>query len=340
MLEIYQERFRYILVDEYQDTNVGAISVAAAARAEAPQPVLRRRRRPVDLRLARRRGREHPGLRARFPRRRRDPAGAELPLDRPHPRPRLGPDRPQPQAPRQDAVHRRRRGRQAERARRSRFSARRRARSATTIETEQSRGTSLADIAILVRASFQMREFEERFIEIGVPYRVVGGPRFYERAEIRDALAYLRLVAQADDDLAFERIYNTPQARPRRGDAGAAARRRPRRRPVADADRPPADRDRRVEAQAAPDAARPPRRFRALARAAGRPRGARARGGRGERPDRHVEGGEDARSGRPAGEPEGTGALDGRVPDAGIVPGACRAGDRGRAATARARASL
>jgi DNA helicase-2/ATP-dependent DNA helicase PcrA len=79
------------------------------------------------------------------------------------------------------------------------------------IESEQRKGTSLADMAILVRASFQMREFEERFIEIGVPYRVVGGPRFYERAEIRDALAYLRLVAQPDDDLAFERIYNTPR---------------------------------------------------------------------------------------------------------------------------------
>jgi DNA helicase-2/ATP-dependent DNA helicase PcrA len=79
------------------------------------------------------------------------------------------------------------------------------------IEAEQRAGASLAEMAILVRASFQMREFEERFIEIGVPYRVIGGPRFYERAEIRDALAYLRLVAQPDDDLAFERIYNTPR---------------------------------------------------------------------------------------------------------------------------------
>ncbi len=55
----------------------------------------------------------------------------------------------------------------------------------------------LHQIAILVRASFQMREFEDRFINLGIPYRVVGGPRFYERAEIRDANAYLRLVAQA-----------------------------------------------------------------------------------------------------------------------------------------------
>jgi DNA helicase-2/ATP-dependent DNA helicase PcrA len=79
------------------------------------------------------------------------------------------------------------------------------------IEQLQRGGHSLEDIAILVRASFQMREFEERFVEIGLPYRIIGGPRFYERAEIRDALAYLRCVAQGDDDLAFERIFNTPK---------------------------------------------------------------------------------------------------------------------------------
>jgi DNA helicase-2/ATP-dependent DNA helicase PcrA len=66
-------------------------------------------------------------------------------------------------------------------------------------------------MAILVRASFQMREFEERFITLGLNYRVIGGPRFYERKEIRDALAYLRLVANPTDDLAFERIVNTPK---------------------------------------------------------------------------------------------------------------------------------
>ncbi len=79
------------------------------------------------------------------------------------------------------------------------------------IESAQRTGVSLDDIAILVRASFQMREFEERFIALGLPYKVIGGPRFYERAEIRDALAYLRCVAQPDDDLAFERIYNQPK---------------------------------------------------------------------------------------------------------------------------------
>jgi DNA helicase-2/ATP-dependent DNA helicase PcrA len=69
----------------------------------------------------------------------------------------------------------------------------------------------LDEVAILVRASFQMREFEDRFIQLGLPYRVIGGPRFYERAEIRDALAYLRVVAQPADDLAFERIVNVPK---------------------------------------------------------------------------------------------------------------------------------
>lgn len=67
------------------------------------------------------------------------------------------------------------------------------------------------EMAVLVRAAFQMRQIEERFLAIGVPYRVVGGPRFYERREIRDALAYFRLVHSADDDLAFERIVNTPK---------------------------------------------------------------------------------------------------------------------------------
>ena len=72
-------------------------------------------------------------------------------------------------------------------------------------------GHPYADMAVLVRASFQMREFEDRFLSLGIPYRVIGGPRFYERAEIRDALAYLRLIAQGDDDLAFERIVNKPK---------------------------------------------------------------------------------------------------------------------------------
>ena len=70
---------------------------------------------------------------------------------------------------------------------------------------------SLESLAILVRASHQMRMFEDRFLTIGLPYRVIGGPRFYERMEIRDAMAYFRIVTSSEDDLAFERIINTPK---------------------------------------------------------------------------------------------------------------------------------
>ena len=83
-------------------------------------------------------------------------------------------------------------------------------------------------MAMLVRASFQMREFEDRFISLGLPYRVIGGPRFYERAEIRDAMAYLRLIAQGDDDLAFERIVNKPKRGIGDASVADAARIRPR----------------------------------------------------------------------------------------------------------------
>jgi DNA helicase-2/ATP-dependent DNA helicase PcrA len=77
--------------------------------------------------------------------------------------------------------------------------------------TRGMRAFSLDEMAILVRASHQMRAFEDRFLTIGLPYRVIGGPRFYERMEIRDAMAYFRLVVSPADDLAFERIVNTPK---------------------------------------------------------------------------------------------------------------------------------
>jgi DNA helicase-2/ATP-dependent DNA helicase PcrA len=82
---------------------------------------------------------------------------------------------------------------------------------ASDIESLQQRGVKLRDIAILVRAGFQTREFEERFIRESIPYRVIGGLRFYERQEIRDAIAYLRVTVQPDDDLAFQRIINVPK---------------------------------------------------------------------------------------------------------------------------------
>ncbi len=82
---------------------------------------------------------------------------------------------------------------------------------ADDIESWVRGGGSHEGCAVLVRASWQMRAFEERFIMLGIPYRVIGGPRFFERAEIRDAMAYLRLVRSPDDDLAFERVVNQPK---------------------------------------------------------------------------------------------------------------------------------
>ncbi len=81
----------------------------------------------------------------------------------------------------------------------------------TEIENLHSTGHALGEMAVLVRAGFQTREFEERLFTLAIPYRVIGGQRFYERLEIRDAVAYLRVLNQPDDDLAFERIVNVPK---------------------------------------------------------------------------------------------------------------------------------
>ena len=79
------------------------------------------------------------------------------------------------------------------------------------IEALKKAGTRLNDMAILVRASFQMRAFEDRFVTLGLPYRVIGGPRFYERQEIKDAIAYLEVTLNPTNDLKFERIVNVPK---------------------------------------------------------------------------------------------------------------------------------
>src|SRR5207302_8709046 len=93
------------------------------------------------------------------------------------------------------------------------------------IEALHRAGRSIDEVAILVRAQFQTREFEERFIAIGMPYQIIGGFRFYERAEIRDAIAYLRLIQSPADDLAFERVVNQPKRG--LGDKAVAAVHRP-----------------------------------------------------------------------------------------------------------------
>ena len=135
------------------------------------------------------------------------------------------------------------------------------------IEAEQRDGRALNDIAVLVRAGFQTRAFEERFINLGLPYRVIGGPRFYERAEIRDAIAYLRDRASAGRRSRARAHHQRAQARPRRGDAAAAAPHRPRCRHQSLRGRAGAQRHRRAAAAGAHRHPPSPGRLRALARA-------------------------------------------------------------------------
>ena len=187
----------------------------------------------------------------------------------------------------------------------------------------------LNEIAILVRASFQMRAFEDRFVTLGLPYRVIGGPRFYERQEIRDALAYFRAMAQPADDLAFERIINTP----RRGIGDTTVkllhdRARARRVPLMEASAELVA-DRRASRPHPHGAPRSPRRLRPLARPA---RFAAAHGARRDHPGgvglhRNVAGRPLGRCPRAAREPQGAGALHGGVRNHGRVPRAHLAGD-------------
>ena len=247
----------------------GAVSVAEAAGQPERQCLRGGRRRPVDLWLARRGGGKHPALRARFSRRQGHPAGAQLPLHARDPGRGLRPDRRQQGPAGQDAVDRRRSRREDQGRRACGTPRKKRAMSPPRPKTCIARAQRFGEMAILVRASFQMREFEDRFISLGLPYRVIGGPRFYERAEIRDAMAYLRLIAQGDDDLAFERIVNKPKRGI--GDASVAtlARLRPRPADAAAGGGARDRRDRRIAAQGAQgaDANWPP-----ISRAGARPR--------------------------------------------------------------------
>jgi DNA helicase-2/ATP-dependent DNA helicase PcrA len=213
VLADYHQRFRFILVDEYQDTNVvqylwlrllaqGSHNICCVG--DDDQSIYGWRGAEVDNIL--RYERDFPGAKViRLERNYRSTAhilGAASHLIA-HNEARLGKTlfTDLPQSDDEDKVFVA-----------SAWDSEEEARSiGDEIERFQRGGTPLNDIAILVRASFQMREFEDRFVTSGIPYRVIGGPRFYERAEIRDALAYFRIVMQPADDLAFERIVNTPR---------------------------------------------------------------------------------------------------------------------------------
>jgi DNA helicase-2/ATP-dependent DNA helicase PcrA len=211
ILEDYQHRFRYMLVDEYQDTNVAQYLwlwlIAGANKnlcvvGDDDQSIYAWRGAEVENIL--RFERDFPGAKiVRLERNYRSTAtilGAASGLIAAN-RARLGKTLWTETGADGDKIQVKGVWDAEEEARNV----------ATEAENLARKGHSFSQMAVLVRASFQMREFEDRFLALGIPYRVVGGPRFYERAEIRDVLAYLRVIAQGDDDLAFERIVNKPK---------------------------------------------------------------------------------------------------------------------------------
>ena len=214
--ENYRRRFRHVLVDEYQDTNHaqytlvkelvgGTRGVSRPSCAWSATPTSR------STRSAARRSATSWSS-SGTSRRADDPAGAELPLDPDHPHRGQRGDRPQHRAQAQAAVERRR-------APASRSSGTSPTPSTPRPTGSPGRSTGCADarsarpgdVAVFYRTNAQSRVFEEVFIRVGLPYKVVGGVRFYERKEVRDALAYLRAVANADDTVSLRRILNTPR---------------------------------------------------------------------------------------------------------------------------------
>ncbi len=228
--EQYRRRFRHVLVDEYQDTNHAQYVLVrelvsggaplfsgrtGGADARRTPPALRavrgRRRRPVDLRVPRRDHPQHRGVRAGLPGREGHPAGAELPLHPEHP------------------GRRQRRG-LAEPGRKPKnlwsdqgagppivgYVADNEHDEAAFVAEEVDRLTDAGQatpgqVAVFYRTNAQSRVFEEVFIRVGLPYRVVGGVRFYERREVRDLLAYLRLIANPADEVSLRRVLNVPK---------------------------------------------------------------------------------------------------------------------------------
>ena len=228
---LYQRRFRHVLVDEYQDTNHAQYAlIRELTRPIKPQHVpedtrmrvdatrrhprrladRRGRLRPVDLRVPRRRHPQHRRVRARLPRVEGHPARAELPLDPEHPRRGERGHREQLRPQGQEPVHDGRRRRADRRLHRlhghdeAQFVA-------DEIQALHEAGAAYKDMAVFFRINSQTRALEEIFIRSAIPYRIAGGTKFYERAEIKDVMAYLMQVANPADDLALRRIMNVPK---------------------------------------------------------------------------------------------------------------------------------
>ncbi len=213
--ERYRERYQHVLVDEFQDTNVAQYVLA---RLLAPPPdsnicvvgdpdqsiySWRSRRHP-----------QHPQLRARLPQGDGRAPGAELPLHPDDPR-----RRPEDHRRQQAARCRKTSGPRRARATRSsstRPTTKRKRRCSSPREVkrlQRAAGLRLGDVAVMYRTNAQSRALEERFVAERLPYRLVGGTRFYERREIKDLLAYLRLVLNPFDSVSLDRVLNVPPRR-------------------------------------------------------------------------------------------------------------------------------
>ena len=245
---LYQRRFRHVLVDEYQDTNHAQYALIR----ELVQPVLPQHV-PADTRMRVDADGGIPGasltvvgdsdqsiyafrgadmrniveFEQRLPASEGDPARAELPLDAEHPRRGERGHRQQLRPHRQEPVHRRSAPATRSSATPGTPGTTRRSSSPTRSRRCTKKGETYDDVAVFVRTNAQTRPLEEIFIRSGIPYRIPGGTKFYERAEIKDAMAYLIQVANPVDDLALRRIMNVPAPRHRPGDRGAPCRRTP-----------------------------------------------------------------------------------------------------------------
>ena len=207
--EYYRERFRHILVDEFQDTNGIQYDWHAPARRQDGRTVRRRGRRPVDLPVARRGRREHAALPPRVP----DATVYKLEQNYRSTQVILA------AANAVIAKNTDRMGKELWTATKggepirvyAAFNERDEADFVIDrIREHERRGLPLTAAAVLYRSNAQSRTFEEALMAARIPYRVYGGLRFFERAEIKDALAYLRLTQSRDDDIAFERVVNLP----------------------------------------------------------------------------------------------------------------------------------
>ena len=221
--EKYRRIFRWVLVDEYQDTNRAQYRMLAAAGRGTPESDRGRRRLSGGLLVPRRRHPQHPRLRERLPRRRDGPARAELPLDADDPRRGERADRPQREPEAASTCGPTATRRADRRSPSSTTSTPRRATSPSEVNRLVEEGTSRDEIAVFYRMNAQSRVLEDTLVRFEIPYQVIGGTKFYDRAEIKDAVAYLQPARQPRRRGLLRSRRQLAAARDRRPDPGAAA---------------------------------------------------------------------------------------------------------------------